>query len=52
MTDELKPRVCRTIDECWEAGRADGAGDPPFTQEQADRIAAILAPYGLRLGPA
>lgn len=34
----------RTLDEIWAQGAVDGAGDPPLTQAQADRIAAILAP--------
>jgi hypothetical protein len=39
------PRVCRTLDETREAGALTGAAMPPLTQAQADRIAAILAPY-------
>ena len=35
----------RTLDAVWAAGYADGAADPPLSQELADRIAAILAPY-------
>jgi hypothetical protein len=35
----------RTLDEIWEAGAADGAGDPPLSQAQADLVAAILAPH-------
>ena len=34
----------RTIEQAREAGRADGAADPPLTQDQADLVAAILAP--------
>jgi hypothetical protein len=41
--------VLRTLDEIWEQGAADGAGDPPLTQAQADRIALILAASGSRL---
>lgn len=37
--------VLRTLDEIWEAGSLTGAAMPPLTQAQADRIAAILAPY-------
>ena len=37
--------VLRTLDEIWEAGAVAGAALPPLTQAQADRIAAILAPY-------
>jgi hypothetical protein len=36
--------VCRTLDEIYAAAAADALGDPPLTQEQADRVAAILAP--------
>jgi hypothetical protein len=43
--------VCRTLDEIYAAAAADAAGDPPLTQAEADRVAAILAPYRLRLGP-
>jgi hypothetical protein len=39
----------RTLDEIWEAGAVAGAGDPPLTQAQADRVAAILAPYRRQL---
>ena len=35
----------RTLDEIWEAGSLAGAAMPPLTQAQADRIAAILAPW-------
>jgi hypothetical protein len=44
--------LCRTLAEVEAAGFAEGAGMPPLTQEQVNKIAAILAPYGLRLGPA
>ena len=43
------PAALRTLDQVWEQGAADGAGDPPLTQAQADRVAAILAPYRRRL---
>lgn len=36
---------CRTLDEIRAAADADSAGDPPLTQDQADYVAAILAPY-------
>lgn len=36
--------VLRTLDEIWAQGAIDGLGDPPLTQEQADQVAAILAP--------
>jgi len=35
----------RTLDEVRAAGRADGAADPPITRDQADYLAAVLAPY-------
>lgn len=34
----------RTIDEIRAQARIDGLNDPPLTQEQADQVAAILAP--------
>ena len=37
--------VLRTLDEVWEAGARDALSHPPMSQEQADRIAAILAPH-------
>lgn len=37
--------ICRTLDEVRAAGAAAGAAMPPLTQDQADLIAAILAPY-------
>lgn len=37
--------ICRTLDEVRAAGAALGAAMPPLTQDQADLIAAILAPY-------
>ncbi len=38
------PRLCRTPEECFAAGLADGAGDPPLTPEQRTRLAALLGP--------
>jgi hypothetical protein len=35
----------RTLEEVRDAGRADGAADPPLTQDQADLVACILAPH-------
>ena len=35
--------VCRTAEEAYKAGCADGLNDPPLSQETADRVAAILA---------
>jgi hypothetical protein len=37
--------VCRTIDEVRAAADADSRDDPALSQEQADFIAAILAPH-------
>jgi hypothetical protein len=37
--------VCRTLDEVLAAADADSASDPPLSQDQADLIAAILAPH-------
>lgn len=36
--------LCRTLDEIYAAAARDALADPPLTQEQADRVAAILAP--------
>lgn len=42
---QRKPaRLCRTPEECFQAGIEDGAGDPPLTPEQRTRIAALLGP--------
>lgn len=35
----------RTLEQVRAAGRADGAADPPLTQDQADLVACILAPH-------
>jgi hypothetical protein len=43
------PVVCRTLDEITAAGARDALNDPPLTQAQADRVAAILAPYRRQL---
>lgn len=37
--------ICRTPEEAEAAGREAAAKLPPLTQEQADLVAAILAPY-------
>ena len=34
----------RTLEEIREAGALAGAAAPPLSQEQADRVAALLAP--------
>lgn len=36
---------CRTLAEVLAAADADSAGDPPLSQDQADLVAAILAPH-------
>jgi hypothetical protein len=35
---------CRTIAECLAAADAASVNEPPLTKDQADRVAAILAP--------
>lgn len=37
--------ICRTLAEARAAGGADGAADPPLSQDLADYVAALLAPY-------
>lgn len=44
-SDRGRPRICRTDDEAFAAGRADGKNDPPMTPEQRTKIVALLAPY-------
>ena len=36
---------CRTPEEAFEAGRRDGANDPPLTRDQVIAVALLLAPY-------
>jgi hypothetical protein len=36
---------CRTLDDVLAAADADSAGDTSLTQDQADLIAALLAPH-------
>ncbi|MEV1245183.1 hypothetical protein [Nonomuraea sp. NPDC049750] len=38
-------RICRTPEDAFVAGWEDGASDPPLTDEQRTRLAALLAPY-------
>jgi hypothetical protein len=40
-----QPRALRTLAEVHAAGARRGAELGPLTQAQADRVAAILAPY-------
>jgi hypothetical protein len=37
--------ACRTLDDVLAAADADSAGEPPLSQDQADLVAAILAPH-------
>lgn len=39
--DQPARRICRTPDECWDAGWEDGADDPPLTQAQIDKLAPL-----------
>lgn len=42
---QRKPaRLCRTPQECFQAGWEDGKNDPPLTPSQRTRIAALLGP--------
>jgi hypothetical protein len=41
----MTARICRTPAEAFAAGWEDGADDPPLTEEQRTRLAALLAPY-------
>lgn len=36
---------CRTPEDAYRAGWADGRSAPPLTPAQRSRIAALLAPY-------
>lgn len=38
-------RVCRTPADAFAAGWEAGADDPPLTDEQRVRLAALLGPY-------
>jgi hypothetical protein len=37
--------LCRTLADVEAAALADAKDEPPLTQDQADLIAAILAPH-------
>ena len=37
--------TCRTLAEIEAAGYEAGLAMPPLTQQEADRVAAILAPH-------
>lgn len=36
---------CRNLDEVLAAADADSENTPPLSQDQADYVAALLAPY-------
>ena len=42
---EKPRRLCRTPEESFQAGWDDGADEPPLTNEQILRLAALLGPY-------
>lgn len=44
-------RLCRTAEECWQAGWDDAADMPPLTHTQVARLTVLLRPY-LRRQPA
>lgn len=37
--------LCRTPDDCFAAGWADGEADKPLTREEIERLAALHSPY-------
>lgn len=37
--------ICRSLAEVLAAADADSRADPPLTQDQADYVAAVLAPH-------
>lgn len=45
MATEKPARLCRTPEECWQAGWDDGANDPPLTPSQIARLTVLLRPY-------
>lgn len=48
-----KRRLCRTAEECFQAGWDAAADHPPMTQAQRDRLAALLGPsFRARRDPA
>jgi hypothetical protein len=40
-----RQEICTTPQQAFEAGWRDGEHDPPLTEEQCTRLAALLAPY-------
>lgn len=37
--------ICRTPEECLQAGREATVNFPPLTEAQVTRVAALLGPY-------
>ena len=35
---------CRTVDDAYQAGCADGAADPPLSEPQVVKVALLLTP--------
>ena len=48
-TSKRPPRLCRTPEECFAAGQADAADDPPLTRAQIDKLAVLWRPTFARL---
>ncbi|WP_329521230.1 hypothetical protein [Spirillospora sp. NBC_01491] len=44
MNTDLKPRICRTPDECFEAAWEDGEGDR-MPEHQIERMVTRHRPY-------
>jgi hypothetical protein len=44
VSEPAPRRICRTAQECFQAGWDDGANDPPLTPAQVTRLAALLGP--------
>lgn len=40
-----RSRICRTAEECFQAGWDDAADAPPLTDVQRTRLAVLLGPY-------
>lgn len=45
MATKTKRRICRTPEECWEAGQEIGRKAPPLSQEQIDKLAPLWRIY-------
>lgn len=37
--------ICRTPEECFAAGQADGADDKPLTQQEIEHLVALHGPH-------